>query len=192
MINEHNNYNFKWVNKIKSIFQNIGRPDIWLNQNHLNLKNVHKLVKQALIDQFKQNWHSELTLSNKGQLYLKIKAMHINSLEPYFKHLNKKETMNIFRYRTANHSLPVETGRYENIPYQDRICPLCQTDAVGTEIHYLLYCPFFNTDRDRLLLSNFNTISPNTPLSTLLSSENVSLLKAVSKLASRIMTKFKK
>ena len=42
-------------------------------------------------------------------------------MEKYLHILDDYEALNIFRFRTSNHRLPVETGRWYNIDYQDRI-----------------------------------------------------------------------
>ncbi len=50
-----------------------GNSYIWDNQNVMNLKNVHKLVKQSLLDQFLQFWNAQLNTSSKGINYRIIK-----------------------------------------------------------------------------------------------------------------------
>ena len=111
----------------------MGRPDIWDNQGYTDLHNIHKLVKNTLMDQFKQRWHSELSQTNKGQIYLSIKENH--GLENYFQLLNKSEVITVFRFRTANHSLPVETGRYDRTPFEERVCPLLVRLPEGYTLH---------------------------------------------------------
>ena len=37
----------------------------------------------------------------------------------------------------ANHRLPVETGRWGDIPLNERKCKICTTDDIGDEYHYL-------------------------------------------------------
>ena len=92
--------------------------------------------------------------------------------------------MNILRYRTANHCLPVETGRYDATPFHDRTCPLCESGDIGTEEHYLLFCRFFQADRLNLL--NVQTPNPTSSksLDYFLSEAPVKMLKNVSKLVS--------
>jgi hypothetical protein len=41
--------------------------------------------------------------------------------------------------RTSNLHLPIETGRWANIPRQDRICTLCN-ENIGDEVHILFRC----------------------------------------------------
>ena len=43
--------------------------------------------------------------------------------------------------------MPIVTGRYANIPAEDRICNLCELTEKGDELHYLLKCSLFNYSR---------------------------------------------
>ena len=65
---------FKWPDKIKEILISVGRPDLWNNQFQITQRNLHKTIKQILIDQFKQSWHDQLQWSNKS----KIKYQFLN------------------------------------------------------------------------------------------------------------------
>ena len=55
------------------------------------------------------------------------------------------------RFRTGNHKMPIETGRWLNIELSNRKCELCDKDTIGDEFHYLLECTFFQRDRDLTL-----------------------------------------
>ena len=55
------------------------------------------------------------------------------------------------RFRISNHKLSVETGRWHNVEYDDRKCPLCTSDSLGDEYHYLLECSFFKSLRHKYI-----------------------------------------
>jgi hypothetical protein len=40
------------------------------------------------------------------------------------------------RFRCGNHRLPIESGRWQNIPRQKRLCHLCDSREMGDEYHY--------------------------------------------------------
>ena len=142
-------HNFKWPNKIKEILITVGRPDLWENQFNINQGNLHKTIKQTLIDQFKQNWHEQLSLSNKGRLFLNFKENH--AFEEYLRILNRNEYLPLLRFRTANHHLPIETGRYDGTILEDGTCNLCISGQVGSEKHYLFDCIFFHNARENFI-----------------------------------------
>ena len=64
-------------------------------------------------------------------------------LEKYFKCLPKHLYLNMIHFRAANHKLPVEVGRLNNIDLEDRKCNLCGRNTIGDEFHDLLECSFF-------------------------------------------------
>ena len=152
------NVHSKWISNIKRIFDEIGRPDIWLNQVPNN--NYGKLVKQNLKDQFLQDWSSKLDQSSKGVNY-RIFKDNIN-LEKYFLKLPKNLYINLAKLRTGNHRFPCERGRWENIELHDRKCLLCNLQEIGDEFHYILVCPFFVEERKKFIkryyFSNPNVI----------------------------------
>ena len=42
------------------------------------------------------------------------------------------------------HKLEIEIGRSKNIPAESRFCPICKSDNVEAEIHFLTECPAFS------------------------------------------------
>ena len=111
-------------------------------------------------------------------------------MEKYFDNLDYSNTLTVFRYRTGNHRLPIETGRFNNIEYKDRICKICNED-IGDEFHYLLKCPAFETER-KMYLTKYYRKHPNMPKYTdLMTSDNSRLLTKLSKLMHIIMQKVK-
>ena len=40
----------------------------------------------------------------------------------------------------SDHCLPIETGRFNNIPQNERVCPHCTMNNIGEEEHTLLHC----------------------------------------------------
>ena len=67
MLNQPN-IRFKWLSEIKSILDSVGLSNFWLQNIPVPL-NLHKLVKQTLIDQYNQNWNTLVNSSNKGKIY---------------------------------------------------------------------------------------------------------------------------
>ena len=46
----------------------------------------------------------------------------------------------VTKLRISAHKLTVETGGYNNTPYNDRIYKLCNLNEVGNERHFLMSC----------------------------------------------------
>ena len=140
---------FKWISNVKQILCNTGRNDVWVNQNNSIPNNIKFYIKQNLQDQFIQRWRSDLTMSSKGKNFHVFKDSI--QLESYFTTLPRNLYINMVRFRTGNHKMPIEVGRWNNIDIDDRKCNLCTTNSIGDEFHYLLECPYFKHDRRRLI-----------------------------------------
>ena len=97
--------------------------------------------------------------------------------EEYLDLLNDNERILLCKFRTTNHRLIIETGRWQNIDREDRICNLCNEGLVGDEFHYLLECNYFNDDRKNLLGDEY-CVRPNViKFKKLMTSKNVPVLR---------------
>ena len=175
MLNQ-NNLEYKWVNKIKDILNSVGRTDLWLNQHEITQKNIHKNIKQCLVDQYKQSWNAQLTQSNKGLIYQSFKTAP--EFEPYFKLLSLEESLLLFKFRSSNFKLPVELGRWNGTLFQEGICTLCNRNEIGSERHYLLSCEYFIQPRN-LYLNNLIMTENELCFKQLLCSNSENVLKRI-------------
>ena len=89
------------------------------------------------------------TLSNKAQIYGGFKNDHC--LETYLIILPQHEYISLFKFRTANHRFPIESGRWDGTALEDRPCTLCNKRQIGSEKHYLLECEYFTNARNTCL-----------------------------------------
>ncbi len=48
--------------------------------------------------------------------------------------------LTLFKFRSMNHKLPIEKGRFDDIPRELRTCNLCPSNSLGDEFHYLFEC----------------------------------------------------
>ena len=127
-------------------------------------------------------------MSSKGRSYKLFKENL--ECEPYLKILSKSSYIPLIKFRTANHKLPVEIGRWENIPHAERKCTLCNKNDIGDEFHYLLVCPYFATERTRLLKTYFFQRPNILKFKNLLVCTNKIILANVSKFVRLIMNTF--
>jgi hypothetical protein len=116
-------------------------------------------MKVRLQDQFRQFWLSTFYNLPKGLNYRIFKDAL--EFESYFNILKDKDLTALCRFRTTNHKLPIECGRWCNIPREDRICTLCSKNEIGDEFHYLFSCDNFNNQRKLYIQERFRN-RPNT------------------------------
>ena len=142
---------FKWLDFIKDILNECGLSYVWNDEglHNFNIKWLKEVVKQILNDQFKQTLFSNMRNSSKASNYMLFKENC--DFEDYLDILSDKERITLCKFRTTNHRLIIETGRWHNIDRDDRICTLCNAGLIGDEFHYLLECTYFNDDRKTFL-----------------------------------------
>ena len=75
--------------------------------------------------------------------------------ENYFKNLDDKNIVTLCRFRTVNHKLPIESGRWQNIARENRKCLLCNSGDIGDEFHYVFMCSVFDENRKLLIRNKF-------------------------------------
>ena len=74
-------------------------------------------------------------------------------LATYIKHdLPLKFSIALSKLRCSVHTLLVETGRHNNIEYENGICILCDLSKVKDEYYFTVECPFYEDLRCTYLL----------------------------------------
>ena len=95
----------------------------------------------------------------------------IDDFESYLSKLSKKHYSTLLMVGLSIHRLPVETGRCEKIPIEERKCTVCEANDIGDGFHFLFCVFFFNQKENNSLLHIF------TKSLTLLNLRNYCLLK---------------
>ena len=115
-----------------------------------------------------------MSQSNKGNFYKSFKPTLI--LENYL--------------RTANHRLPIKTGRWPRTPIEERTCNIHQTNEFGSETHYIFECPFFSTQRVVFISESKRSIPVNLACTQLFNTTNKTELCNLSKFSATIFKTF--
>ena len=165
-----------YLDNIQNILNSCGFSGIWQTQatHAINSRWLSLAIKQKLKDQYLQNWHSLVEISSSGKNYKLFKEDFEQS--KYVKLLQNKYCKIMMRFRTRNTKLPVEVGRWNGTPFDERICTLCQDD-VGDEYHYILSCKSFKEIRPKFIRQHY-LVRPNTQkFKKLINSENTDELR---------------
>ena len=181
-------YEHKWIRCIRDILVSVGRLDLFHKSVIDNPRSVKMSISRVLFDLHIQEWVQKLDASSKSKFYSSFKQDL--TFQNYLSKLDPKHYLPIIKFRTSNHKLPVETGRWENVPLDERKCQLCTKPDIGDEFHYLLCCEFFEPERKRLLKPNFYTRPNMLKFKDLLCSDNIAILKKLSEFVKLIMSKF--
>lgn len=122
-----------------------------VSENHRISSLSQKTITEALSSlksKFINFWQEKLDNSPKLEFYRKIKSNYTPELfldELY----NCNAKRDLLRFRTSNHSLSIETGRYCNpkIPRTERLCQHCELNEVEDENHLLFNCSLYSDIR---------------------------------------------
>ena len=112
------------------------------------------------------------------------------NLESYITALPRRVFIPIIKFRTCNYKLPIETGRWHDVPYNERKCTLCNQHVLGDDFHYLMKWGFFETERKELLRPYYYNRPNIIKFQDLLNCNSKTILTKLSKFMKVIMNKF--
>ena len=122
-------------------------------------------------------------------MYIKFKFEH--SLEEYLFYIPDTRWMKaLSRLRMSSHMLEIERGRHvkpQKNPLEQRICQRCTSNSVDDEIHFLITCSYFATQRTSLLAESklhnteFDSLSNNDKCIYIMSSTHRPLVICLAK-----------
>ena len=138
-------------------------------------------IKQRIIDQTNQEILMANTTSSKLETYCLFKLD-----TSYESDLNKITLLNKYkfalsRFRLSSHNLALETGRYYNIPKENRICTFCNMNKIESEYHFLLVCPLYAELRRQYLPQYYSRWPSITKFKNLMQSKSERVIKRLSK-----------
>ena len=142
--------NLTWITNIKNYLETNGMLCFYINVYNNKPPFIHKKVFQKLYDSFHQNAFYDI---NNEQAKLRTYGLLKTTIgfEKYLEQITKPATrITVTKLRLSNHNLMIETGRYNKIPKELRLCPLC-LKTVETEIHFLVECPVYTNMREKFL-----------------------------------------
>ena len=147
-----NNFKSQWIDSLKNLICSLGFGGIWYSQSFTNKNWFVKACNQKLKDIFTQEWFALIEASSSSNIYKIIKtkfeqSTYISKLSPY-------HTKTLLSFRTRNHRLPVEVGRWRGIAVHERLCTYCNDD-IGDEFHFLLVCKQFHESRTKFIKSYY-------------------------------------
>ena len=64
--------------------------------------------------------------------------------------LNRGQRSLLAQFRSGILPLKIETGRYQNIPPEFRLCIMCDRDVIEDESHFMFHCQLYDNIRQKL------------------------------------------
>ena len=183
-------YKSPYLSFIEKCLNDIGMSGVWASQGNVDKSsNVFKKeVKRILRDQFIQEWSSEVNTKDICYNYRLYKT--IFSQENYLRCLPERLLYPILKFRTLNHKLPIQKGRWNDIPRDERLCSKCDTRDIGDEFHCIMSCPHFNEQRRKHIPKKYWKHPNIINFESLLCSKNKQTLTGLSYLVKYITSEF--
>ena len=173
-----------WIIKVKHLLYKFGLENYWLNQHTPG--NMKDIVRRAAFSHYENQWREETYSNQKCLNYRMFKTELV--LEKYLFLLPVALRFSFTRFRLVNHKLPIERGRFENIPRHERRCTVC--NELGDEFHFLFRCHTFRDNRQLLLGKSYCSNVSADNFQTLFSSHNPKKFCKVAKFVQLIMKQF--
>ena len=85
-----------------------------------------------------------------GKLHFLAKLKNTHVFEPYLNINNFEHRRAITKIRTSSHKLEIETGRWNKMQRENRICKNCALGEIEDELHLLFNCRMHETERRKL------------------------------------------
>ena len=136
-----------WIAYIHKTLCTLGLMYIWNDSTNCNyavnynVNMLKRLVQQLSIDQFMQNWSSEINNSNKCLCYRVYKQEF--GLEKYLLILPLALRIPYTRLRCRNNRLQIEIGSYENSDRELRLCNKCDIQTLRDKFHASIIMSIF-------------------------------------------------
>ncbi len=169
--------NINWLSSVKSLLCDIGMYEVWLDQGHtINKQYFLRMVRERLSDNFIQSVESLIQESTKCLLYKHLVDTWV--VQPYLceQRIPEYYRKAITKIRLSSHKLSVESGRFNNIERENRVCTMCNSHELEDEYHFILTCPRYRELR-AIYIKRYYVNRPSMfKMTELFKSENPSIL----------------
>jgi hypothetical protein len=183
-LHEAKQFESRWISNVKNLLCSSGFSGIWYSHSFCSKTWLIKSFNQRIKDNYIQKWKSDIENTSNTNIYKLIKTEFKQST--YLTKLPQILCKSMFAFRTRNHRLPVETGRWRGVSVHDRKCSKC--NDIGDEFHYLLICQDYANERSKYIPRYYYTRPNMLKFKELLNSENINILKKLAVFQKKILT----
>ena len=153
-----------WVFKSKSHMTSLNLDVVCDENTHISKSYILKNIHEREFSVFKTNWRTELDKTDRPN-GSKSKLRSYKSFKITFdtesyilNDIPRLHRSALAKFRCGVAPIKLETGRYENLPLDERKCFIC--DAVESEYNVICECPLYEDLRNPLFAKAENVV-PN-------------------------------
>ena len=150
-----------WCAQLQSDLYQLGMRDDWNNTAAmvaLGLTTWKTRVRAAVLRREQCRWWAAVSASAMLRTYVQLKSgpeslqreLYLSVRHGGWNDQRLAGRRLLTRLRSGQSELRVNTGRWDNLPRELRLCELC-AEEVEDEAHFLMRCPFFKNQREALL-----------------------------------------
>ena len=142
------NISNNWCSDLKKLCCELNVLDSFENKYVINIKQLDK----QLLELNQKEWTEAIQTKPKLRTYIIFKNEF--TVENYIKyHMHKRKRSLLSQLRLGILPLAIETGRYCNVPLNDRLCKVCNDNVIENEFHFVMKCTLYQDLRTVLFNS---------------------------------------
>ncbi len=142
---------FSWCSDIDKSFNELQLEQVFYSENPVNID----WAKEKLFSHFCEQWPNQM--QNVSRLCTCIKFKSCYGKDPYVCTVyNHGHRAILPKFRSGILPLSIETGHFQNIRREFRLCTMCNDNVIEDETHFIFYCNQYNNLREYL----YEKISP--------------------------------
>ena len=133
---------FIFISDIKKVFEEIDLLSLFEEEQNVSID----LAKNIFESNACEIWKNDIEHVPKLRTYCIFKNEY--TTEPYVRCiLNRSYRSLLAQFRSGILPLRVETGRYQNIPPEFRLCLMCNENVCEDETHFMFDCALYDNFR---------------------------------------------
>jgi hypothetical protein len=168
-----------WCSFVAKTLKQLSMYGYFEFQSIPNPNEFYKLARNRIFVKYKKDWCSETRALSSLDNYIKFKSSH--GLEQYLAMgIDARYLSALCRFRLRSHNLAIEVGRHRSIPRERRLCVYCDSDLIEDEVHFLLFCSYYDELR-RPLIPYICDLNTNDAFAFLLNSTVPTIIRLVAK-----------
>jgi hypothetical protein len=134
-----------WSSEVCEIFSEFELEYAFEDMSQIDIQQFEALM----VNRTAKTWKDTIAFKPKLRTYVKFKTDY--GTEEYVTgYMSRYQRSLLAQFRGGILPLRIETGRWQNMPLESRLCTLCGDNCVEDEFHFLCGCKIYEDQRKKL------------------------------------------